>query len=103
VQTPDAPVLADTLVRPDQSEAARKSRRERAASILVQLYDTEKDDSLKMRIIYAMVNTGSKQAVNKLMAIARSDASVERKKSAIAALGRSRDPEVLLFLEELIK
>jgi hypothetical protein len=56
-----------------------------------------------MRIIYALANTANKQAFTKLMAIARSDASVERKKSAIAALGRSKDPEVLLFLEELIK
>lgn len=92
-----------TGLRPGQTSTALANRRARAAGILVQLYDTEKDDSLKMRIINAMANTASKQAFTKLMAIARSDASVERKKSAIAALGRTKDPEVLLFLEELIK
>ncbi len=105
-QAPAAPVIADTLMREqsrEQSAAAQKSRRDRAAGILVQLYDTEKDDSLKLRIIYAMANTASKQALTKLMAIARSDASVERKKASISALGRTRDPEVLLFLEEMIK
>jgi HEAT repeat protein len=101
-QAPAPPVVVNTLTG-EQNEAARKNRRERAAAILVQLYDVEKDDGLKQRIIYAMANTASKQAVNKLMAIARSDASVERKKAAISALGRSKDPEVLLFLEELIK
>lgn len=100
-QAPLAPVVVDT--RPEQSATAQKNRRDRAAAILVQLYDTEKDDSLKMRIIYALASTASKQAFTKLMAIVRSDASIERKKSALAALGRTRDPEVLLFLEELIK
>ncbi|MEW6211908.1 MAG: HEAT repeat domain-containing protein [Acidobacteriota bacterium] len=101
--TTPRPAIAPTAPALVGQQNAQKQRRERAAAILVQLYDVEKDDGLKRRIIYAMANTASKQALNKLMAIARSDASVERKKAAISALGRTRDPEVLLFLEELIK
>lgn len=78
-------------------------KRERAAAVLVQLFDSEKDESLKSSIIYALGSTGQKQATKKLIDIARSEPSITLKKRAISALSRSKDPEVLTFLEELIK
>ncbi len=44
-----------------------------------------------------------KSAVRKLMAIARSDESVEMRKMAVRYLGQSRDPEAMKFLEDLLK
>jgi len=41
--------------------------------------------------------------VRKLMAIARSEQSVDLRKMAVRKLGESKDPEALKFLEDLLK
>lgn len=79
------------------------AKQERAAAVLVQLFDSEKDESLKSDIVAALGRSGQKQATKKLMEIARSESSLVIKKRAIAALSMSKDPEVLSFLEELVK
>lgn len=85
------------------SSSNTSTKLERAAAALIQLYDLEKDESLKASIVSALGRTGRKEATRKLMDIARSESSIVIKKRAIAALSQSNDPEVLTFLEELIK
>ena len=44
-----------------------------------------------------------KRALRKLMEIAKSDASVDVRRSAVHWLGQSKDPEALKFIEEILK
>jgi HEAT repeat protein/outer membrane lipoprotein YfiO len=101
---------------------------DKAIEFLLNLYDTEKNEDLKDQIInslgygsgmWAPVVVGSGQGVyttsarsrmedqrviRKMIEVARSpQAPMERRKRAIGWLSRSKDPEVLKFLEELLK
>jgi HEAT repeat protein len=69
----------------------------------VAMYDAEQNDQLKMMLLRAFAESQQKSAVRKLMAIARNDPSVERRKLAVRFLGQSRDPEAMKFLEDLLK
>jgi HEAT repeat protein/outer membrane lipoprotein YfiO len=105
---------------------------DKAVEFLLNLYDTEKNEELKDQIVnslgygtgifagtalaappgqgigYTTSNSGSRmedqRVIRKLIEIARSpQAPMERRKRAIGWLSRSKDPEVLKFLEELLK
>lgn len=69
----------------------------------VAMYDAEQNDQLKMMLLRAFAESPQKNAVRKLMTIARNDPSVERRKLAVRYLGQSRDPEAMKFLEDLLK
>ena len=93
---------------------------------LITLYDTEKNEELKDQIMNALgsgavvyaaaggqniaTTVGNRNRVNdervvrKLIEIARNPQTpMERRKRAIGWLSRSNDPQVLRFLEELLK
>lgn len=101
---------------------------DKAVEFLLSLYDTEKNEEVKDQIINSLgsgsglfggttiatamgqtgVGSGSRMSdqrvIRKLIEIARSpQAPMERRKRAIGWLSRSKDPEVLKFLEELLK
>ena len=103
---------------------------DKATEFLLNLYDTEKNEELKDQILNslgfgttvwaaapAVVGTGQnvyatthssrmedQRVIRKLIEIARSpQAPMDRRKRAIGWLSRSKDPEVLKFLEELLK
>jgi len=103
---------------------------DKAIEFLLSLYDTEKNEELKDQIINSLgscsmfyfntpVITSSgettiasggssrmndQRVVRKLIEIAKDpQAPMERRKRAIGWLSRSKDPEVLKFLEELLK
>ena len=94
---------------------------DKAVEFLLSLYDTEKNEELKDQIVsslgsgsYIFAGTplgeasGSRlndqRVIRKFIEIARNpQAPMERRKRAIGWLSRSKDPEVLRFLEELLK
>ena len=102
---------------------------DKAIEFLLNLYDIEKNEELKDQIINSLgygsgmwaapvvVGTGQnvytttarsrmedQRVIRKMIEIARSpQAPMERRKRAIGWLSRSKDPEVLKFLEELLK
>jgi HEAT repeat protein len=104
---------------------------DKAIEFLLNLYDTEKNEELKDQIINSLgygsgifagtplaaasgqnmvysVGGGSRMSdqrvIRKMIEIARNpQAPMERRKRAIGWLSRSKDPEVLKFLEELLK
>src|SRR5215203_3325127 len=102
---------------------------DKAIEFLLNLYDTEKNEELKDQIVNSLgygsgmwapvaiasgqgigftANGGSRmedqRVIRKMIEIARSpQAPMERRKRAIGWLSRSKDPEVLKFLEELLK
>jgi hypothetical protein len=101
---------------------------DKAIEFLLNLYDLEKNEELKDQIINSLgygsgmwapvvVESGQtvyttsnrsrmedQRVIHKMIEIARSpQAPMERRKRAIGWLSRSKDPEVLKFLEELLK
>ena len=77
---------------------------EQDLDILLPLYETERDEELKDYILDGIGHyPNSKRALQKLMEVVRSNAPVERRKRAISALSRSKDPDVLRFLEEMLR
>ena len=101
---------------------------DKAIDFLLNLYDIEKNEDLKDQIINSLgygsgmwapvvIDSGQtvyttsaksrmedQRVVRKMIEIARSpQAPMERRKRAIGWLSRSKDPEVLKFLEELLK
>jgi len=70
---------------------------------MTSLYDTESDEEFKLSIIRALAESKQTSATGKLLAIAKNDKSDNMKLEAIYALRTSNDPEVIKFLEKLIK
>jgi len=102
---------------------------DKAIEFLLNLYDTEKNEELKDQIVNSLgygsgmlmaplimdsektvytMNPKNRmedqRVIRKMIEIARSpQAPMERRKRAIGWLSRSKDPEVLKFLEELLR
>lgn len=70
---------------------------------LVRLYDTTTDPQMKEALINLYVQSGDKQATDKLLAIAKSDENPGIRRRTIAQLSRSEDPRVKEFLKDLIE
>lgn len=80
------------------------SNSEGMVDMLAQLYDAETDDQFKLSIINSFSNLPQNvQATNKLLNIAKNDKSDKLRLEAIRALRNNNSPEVLKFLEDLIK
>lgn len=77
---------------------------ERALGVLVQMYDSAKDEGTKESVINGLCQmVERKPALLKLMQIAKNEASNEIRKRAIGCIGRSDDPEAIQFLVDLLK
>ncbi len=74
-----------------------------SVEMIAQMYDAETDEQFKIALVQSLGRNKQKAATDKLLQIARSDRSDKLKLEAIYALRSSRDPEVLRFLENLIK
>jgi HEAT repeat protein len=76
---------------------------DQVVEMLSRLYDGETSEEFKISILQALSNLKQNQASKKLLEIAKNEKSDKLKLEAIHALRNSKDPEVLRFLEELIK
>jgi HEAT repeat protein len=83
--------------------AARSKGREKAAKALLQMYDSESDETMKSQFLFAFSQSRSKDAIQKLIQVAKTDSSLTMRRKAVTYLGQSRDPEAVKFLEELLK
>lgn len=79
------------------------SAKEGAVEMLAQMYDGETDEQFKISIIRAFAGFKQNEAAKKLLEIAKNDKSDKLKLEAIYSLRSSNNPEVLKFLEDLIK
>jgi HEAT repeat protein len=76
---------------------------EKDLDVLLSLYDSERDGELKDYILEAVGRYKSPRANQKLMQIVRNSGEpLERRKRAMSVLSRSKDPEVLKFLEDML-
>ncbi len=71
--------------------------------LLIKFYDTETGMEAKHYLLHALGESRQKTALQKVMNVARADASVEMRKQAVRILGESKDPEALKFVEDLLK
>jgi HEAT repeat protein len=73
-------------------------------NVLLPLYDSERDDKLKDSLLQAIGQYQNDRAYEKLEQVVRSESEpIERRKTAISILSRSKDPKVLEFLAGLLK
>jgi tetratricopeptide (TPR) repeat protein len=79
------------------------STRDGMFDILSQMYDAESDEGFKASLIQTFSSMKQDQATNKLLSIARSDKSDKLRLEAIYSLRGNKNPEVIKFLEDLIK
>jgi tetratricopeptide (TPR) repeat protein len=70
---------------------------------LSRIYDSESNEEFKLEIIRSFTNAKQNQATTKLLDIAKNDKSDKVRIEAIRSLRTSSNPEVLKFLEDLIK
>lgn len=72
-------------------------------ALLLSLYDSERDNDLRNYLLDAVGHYKSPRANQKLMQVVRdSGEPLDRRKRAISILSRSKDPEVLKFLESIL-
>ena len=72
--------------------------------VLLSLYDAERDNDLKNHLLSAFGRYQTQRAYQKLQQIVRNPAEpLDRRKSAINHLSRSKDPAVMKFLEDMLK
>jgi HEAT repeat protein len=69
---------------------------------IIKLYDETTDPQLKDALMSVLVESGEKQATDKLMLIAQKDESSSMRRKAVSVLSRSSDERVKKFLSELV-
>src|SRR5215204_464977 len=95
---------SDVQLRAQAIRSIPNRGEEQDLDLLLSLYDPERDNDLKNHLLAAIGRYQNKRAYQKLMQIVRNPAEpLERRKTAISHLSRSKDPEVMTFLESLLK
>ena len=70
---------------------------------IIKIYDETTDPQLKDAVMSVLVESGEKQATDKLMQIAQKDESSSMRRKAVSVLSRSSDERVKKFLSELVE
>ena len=104
-KTATSPGVAATKMEElvEKRNEAKKLKSEKAVKALLQLFDAETDESLKNIFLSMFSQVNSKEVLQKLMQVAKSDSSIALRRRAVMYLGQSRDPEAAKFMEELLK
>ena len=77
---------------------------EQDLDVLLPLYDSERDNDLKNSLLQSIGQYQNRRAYQKLQQIVRNNAEpLARRKTAISYLSRSKNPEDLKFLEDMLK
>ena len=77
---------------------------EQDLEVLLSLYDAERDNDLKNHLLGAIGRYQNQRAYQKLQQVVRNPAeTLDRRKAAISHLSRSKDPQVMKFLEDMLR
>ena len=96
--------VPDVQLRRQAIHAIPNRGDEQDLDVLLSLYDAERDNDLKDSLLQAIGQYQNQRAYQKLMQIVRNPAEpLERRKTAINYLSRSKDPSVMKFLEDMLK
>jgi HEAT repeat protein len=71
-------------------------------SEIIKVYDETTETQLKDAVMQALIESGERQATDKLMQIARADESLQMRRKAVSVLSRSSDERVKKFLSDLV-
>jgi HEAT repeat protein len=82
---------------------ARADEKNEFVPALLEIYDSSTDENFKIIVIRSLGQSNRTEAAKKLMEIARGDKSDKLRIAAIGALQGSKNPEVVKFLEDLIR
>ena len=69
---------------------------------LVRVYDTTTDPSMKQALIGIYMRNGERPAIDKLLAILKSEDNLSVRRAAISQLSRSDDPRIRQAIKDLI-
>jgi HEAT repeat protein len=95
---------ADVQLRAQAIHAIPNRGDDQDLDVLLPLYDPERDNDLKNHLLQAIGQYQNQRAYQKLEQIVRNPAEpLERRKTAISYLSRTKDPGVLKFLEDMLK
>lgn len=100
--------LIDLARNETETVARRRKAVENAARAgapvteLIRLYDSVSDHALKEALVTIYARGGERAAIDKLIAITRTETNVNVRRRAIAALANSDDPKVKEALKDLI-
>ena len=82
---------------------ARRSG-EQSVDIILDLYGHETDQDLKAQMLNSLCGSNDPRVTKLIMQVARNTQTpLDQRRRAIGCLSRSKDPEVLKFLEDLLK
>jgi tetratricopeptide (TPR) repeat protein len=95
--------LAFNKLRQIRINSPRPDSEQITAEVLIQLYDTEADEELKISFIRALKDLNQPRTAKKLLEIAKNDKSDKLRLEAIYWLRLSKDPEVIKALAEMIR
>jgi hypothetical protein len=73
-----------------------------SSASLVSMYDRMRESEMKEQMIFVLSQRHDREALDKLMSIARNDPDREMRRKAMFWLGQSKDPRVTAFLADII-
>ena len=98
-----ARTAGDLELRKTAVRAIPNRGEEQDLEVLITLYDAERDAELKDYLLAGIGHYKHRRSYEKLMQVVRNNAEpLERRKQAISMLSRSKDPEVMKFLEGML-
>ncbi|HYY94203.1 MAG TPA: HEAT repeat domain-containing protein [Pyrinomonadaceae bacterium] len=93
----------DVSLRMQAIHAIPNRGEEQDLDVLISLYDSERNDELKLSLLSSLGRYRNQRAYQKLEQIVTNTAEpIERRKVAISLLGNSKDPEVIKFLTGIL-
>lgn len=95
---------SDVQLRAQAIRSIANRGEDETLNLLLPLYDSERDNDLKNSLLQAFGQYQDQRAYQKLEQVVMNTAEpIERRKTAISMLSRSKDPGVLAFLANLLK
>ena len=77
---------------------------EATLSLLLPLYDSERNDDLKNTLLHAFGQYQDQRAYQKLeQVVMNASEPIERRKTALSMLSRSKDPQVIEFIKGMLR
>lgn len=99
-----ARTASDVQLRAQAVRAIPNRGEDQDLEVLLSLYDAERDNELKNHLLASIGHYHSQRAYQKLQQVVRNSSEpLERRKTAISYLSRSKDPGVIKFLEDMLK
>jgi HEAT repeats len=107
-QTPDALLTlaqsdADSGIRGEAAYWYVRRAGARGLPTALAILDKDTDDNVKKRVVSGIAGLQADDSVPALIQLARTNSNMTVRKQAVSALGQTKDPRAVTFLEEILK